>query len=55
MRKTLSELYEEYKIQHNSKPKHSFHHFIVVITNLEHHKTIIRPQIIWWSEVFKKK
>ncbi len=51
MRKTLSDLYEEYKIRHNGKPKHSFSHFIRVMSVLDHHRTYIRPKIEWWSNV----
>ena len=51
MRKTLNDLYEEYKIKYNGKPKHSFSHFIRVISMVEHHRTHIRPKIEWWSNV----
>jgi hypothetical protein len=51
MIKSLSDLYEEYKIKHNGKPKHSFSHFIIVISKLEHHRSYIRHQIEWWSNV----
>jgi len=51
MRKTLSDLYEEYKIKHNGKPKHSFSHFIRVMSMVDHHRTHIRPKIEWWSNV----
>ncbi len=49
MKKTLTDLYVEYKIRYNGKPKHSFHHFIRVMTMLEHHRTYIKPKIKWWS------
>ena len=49
MIKTLSDLYEEYKIKHNGKPKHSFSHFIRVMSMVEHHRTYIRPKIEWCS------
>jgi hypothetical protein len=51
MRKNLSDLYEEYKIKHNGKPKHSFSHFIRVMSMIDHHRTYIRPKIEWWSNV----
>ncbi len=51
MRKTLSDLYEEYKIKHNGKPKHSFSHFIRVMSMIDHHRIYIRPKIEWWSNV----
>jgi hypothetical protein len=51
MRKTLNDLYEEYKIKYNGKPKHRFSHFIRVISMVEHHRTYIRPKIEWWSNV----
>ncbi len=49
MRKTLSDFYEDYKIRYNGVPKHSFSHFIRVISMLEHHRKYIRPKIEWWS------
>jgi len=46
MRKSYIDLYEEYKIKHNNKPKHNYSHFIRVIAHIDHHRTLIRPQII---------
>ncbi|MFW6246806.1 MAG: hypothetical protein ACOC22_01375 [bacterium] len=46
--KTLSDLYDEYKLRHNGKPKHDFSHFAIVMSSLEHHRTLIRPMINWW-------
>ncbi len=45
MRKTLSDLYEEYKIRYNGKPKHSFSHFIRIMDMIDHHRTYIRTKI----------
>jgi hypothetical protein len=50
-RKTLSDLYKEYKIKHNGKPKHSETHFAVVRSSLSHYREIIRPMIEWWQEL----
>lgn len=52
MRKTLTDLYNEYSQRHNGKPKHSFSHFIRVISMIDHHRTNIRPKIEWWSNVY---
>jgi hypothetical protein len=54
MKKTLSDLYQEYKIRHDEKPKHSFSHFIRVMSEIYHHRTYIRTKIEWWSDVNKK-
>ena len=51
MRKTLTDLYDEYSQRHNGKPKHSFSHFIRVASRIDHHRTYIRPKIEWWSNV----
>ncbi len=51
MRKTLSDLYEEYKIKYNGKPKYSFSDFIRIMSMVDHHRTYIRPKIEWWSNV----
>lgn len=53
MRKTITNLYEEYVERHNGKPKHSFSRFIRVMSHIIHHKEEIKPQIIWWSDVNK--
>jgi hypothetical protein len=53
-RRTLNELYNEYKIRHGGSPKHSFAHFIRVMNMLTHHKTLIRPRIQWWEESQKE-
>jgi hypothetical protein len=53
MKKTLSDLYQEYKIRHDEKPKHSFSHFIRVMSEIYHHRTYIRTKIEWWSDVNK--
>ena len=37
------------KIKHNGKPKHSFSHFIRVISMVDHHRRYIRTKIEWWS------
>ena len=51
MRKTLTDLYNEYSQRYNEKPKHSFSHFIRVMSMVENHRTLIRPKIEWWSNV----
>ena len=43
-RKSLTDLYEEYSKRYNGKPKHDFGHFIRVMSQLNHHRTLIRPQ-----------
>lgn len=50
-RKTLSDLYDEYKLRHNNFPKYDFGHFIRVMAMYEHHRTIIRPRIRRWEEI----
>jgi hypothetical protein len=51
MKKSLTDLYNEYTQRHNGKPKHDFGHFIRVMSMIDHHKTYIRPKIEWWSNV----
>jgi len=51
MTKTLTNLYNEYSQRYSGKPKHSFSHFIRVVSRIDHHRTYIRPQIEWWSNV----
>lgn len=51
MKKSLSDLYEEYSQRYNGKPKHSFSHFIRVCSSLQHYYSIIRPKKIWWINV----
>ena len=51
MRKSLTDLYNEYTQRHNGKPKYSFSYFIRVMSMIDHHKTYIRPKIEWWSSV----
>ena len=51
MRKTLTDLYNEYVLRYNGNPKHNFLHFIRVMSSIEHHRNYIRPQIQWWSTV----
>ncbi len=53
VRKTLTDLYEDYKNRHDGKPKHSFHHFIRVMSMIDFHRTYIRPKIKWWSNYLK--
>lgn len=49
--KTLNTLWEEYIIRHNGTPKHTFEHFIRVLSSIHHHRELIRPKIEWWSNV----
>lgn len=51
MRKTLTDLYDEYSQKYDGKPKHNFSHFIRVISRINHHKTYIKPKIVWWSNI----
>jgi hypothetical protein len=51
-RKTLSDLFEEYKIKHNGNPKHDFPYFIKTISQITFHREHIRPQIIWWNTIY---
>jgi hypothetical protein len=51
MRKTLTDLYNEYYIRYNRNPKHDFSHFIKVIGRINHHITYIKPKIRWWSNI----
>lgn len=44
MRKTLSDLYDEYVIKYNGHPKHDFSHFIRVASMINHHRTYIRTK-----------
>lgn len=53
--KTLTDLYNEYSQIYNGKPKHDFFHFIRVMSMLDHHKTYIRPKIVWWSELYREQ
>ena len=50
MRKNLTHLYNEYTLRHNRKPKHSFPHFIRVMSMINHHKTYTRPKIEWVAQ-----
>jgi hypothetical protein len=52
-KKTLTDLYEEYKNKYNGKNKHNFSHFIRVMSMINHHRTFIRPKIIWWEDLKK--
>lgn len=45
MIKNYSKLYEEYSKRHDNKPKYNFSHFIVVVAKINHHRTLIRPQL----------
>jgi len=51
MRKTLTDLYNEYSQRYNGNPKHNFSRFIRVMSKIDHHRTYIKPKIEWWPNV----
>lgn len=48
--KSYSDLYDDYTIKYNGKPKYDFIHFITVLSKIHHHRELIRPQIKWWMD-----
>lgn len=54
MIKTYDELYDDYKLKHNNKPKNDFEHFLIVLSKIHHHRELIRPKIIWWQRTRKE-
>jgi len=54
-KKTLNNLYCDYAIKYNGKQKHNYSHFILVMSALNFHHEIIRPQIKWWHDLKKEK
>lgn len=53
MRKTYSDLYNDYEKRYNGKPKHNFSHFIRVVSQYDFHRIMIRPKIKWWYDINK--
>ena len=41
--------YNEYVKNCKKKPR-TFGDWLILMSKLEHHRTIIRPMIIWWQE-----
>lgn len=44
--------YEQY-VRNSKKTPRSFGNWLILMSKLEHHRTIIRPMIIWWQELRK--
>lgn len=46
----IDQKYEKYVKNCKKTPK-NFTDWLVVISKLKHHRTIIRPMIIWWQNI----
>lgn len=53
-RKTIDDLWDEYKARYDDKPKHDYPHFITVMSSYKHHSEIIRPMIKHWQRMRKE-
>jgi hypothetical protein len=47
--KNLNHLYVEYVHRYNGNPKHTYSHFIRVMSRIYHHRTLIKPKVKWWN------
>lgn len=48
--RNIADLYKAYCDHYAGNPKHDFSHFVRVISQWKHHRTLIRPMIAWWSQ-----
>ena len=47
--KNLTDLYNKYSQRYKGNPKHSFSHFIRVISMINHHRTYRIPNLKFWN------